>query len=39
MVNSTVISAIETYRFTKQFCVNPFGSKRLQRIGKKFRRK
>jgi len=39
LVISTVISAIVTYRFTKQFSVNPFGSKRLQRIGKKFRRK
>jgi len=39
LVISTVISAIVTYRFTKQFSVNPFGSKRLQRIGNKFRRK
>ena len=39
LVISTIISAIVTYRFTKQFSVNPFGSKRLQSIGKKFRRK
>jgi len=39
LVISTLISAIVTYRWTKQFSVNPFGSKRLQRIGKKFRRK
>jgi len=39
LVISTVISAIVTYRFTKPFSVNPFGSKRLKRIGKKFRRK
>jgi magnesium transporter len=39
LVISTVISAIVTYRWTKQFSVNPFGSKRLKRIGKKFRRK
>jgi len=29
LVISTVISAIVTYRWTKQFSVNPFGSKRL----------
>jgi magnesium transporter len=36
---STLISAIITYRWTKQFRVNPFRSKRLQSIGNKFRRK
>jgi len=39
LVISTVISAIVTYRWTKQFSVNQLGSKRLQRSGKKFRRK
>ena len=36
---STLISAVVTYRWTKQFRVNPFRSGRLQRIGNKFRRK
>ena len=36
---STLISAVITYRWTKQFRVNPFRSGRLQRIGNKFRRK
>ena len=36
---STLISAVVTYRWTKQFRVNPFRSGRLQRIGNKFKRK
>ena len=39
LIISTVISAVVTYRWTKQFRVNPFRSGRLQRIGNKFRRK
>ena len=39
LIVSTLISAVVTYRWTKQFIVNPFRSGRLQRIGDKFRRK
>ena len=39
LVISTIISAVVTYRWTKQFRVNPFRSGRLQNIGNKFRRK
>ena len=39
LIISTIISAVVTYRWTKQFSVNPIGSKRFKRIGKKFRRK
>ena len=33
---STIISAVVTYRWTKQFRVNPFRSKRLQNLRKRF---
>ena len=39
LVISTVISAIVTYRWTKQFSVNPFGSKKFRNLRKKFRTK
>ena len=39
LIISTIISAVVTYRWTKQFRVNPFRSGRLQNIGNKFRRK
>ena len=39
LIISTIISAVVTYRWTKQFRVNPFRSGRLQSIGNKFRRK
>jgi len=39
LIISTLISAVITYHWTKQFRGNPFRSGRLQRIGNKFRRK
>ncbi len=39
LIISTIVSAVVTYRWTKQFRVNPFRTKRLQSIGNKFRRK
>jgi len=39
LIISTLISAIVTYRWTKQFSVNPFGSKKFKNLRKKFRTK
>ena len=39
LIISTLISAIVTYRWTKQFSVNPLGSKKFKNLRKKFRTK
>ena len=39
LIISTLISAIVTYRWTKQFSVNPFGSKKFKNLRKRFRTK
>jgi len=33
---STIISAVVTYRWTKQFRVNPFSRKKFQNLRKRF---